>query len=203
MAGPVVGLWGGVTVALLVVCACGKTQEPVTTPAESVSVAPVAAAEPPPPLPESPPPATTAVSSETAIANCIHASKVSLCLPMFGKTMDDDVSMSQGAACTSACIAAREERLAPAIDRAVSVCRGASVRGATASKCVFPKVKRPADAREVSMRFQDALRAAVDKRDAASVGALDAMLPVLDAPYLASIEPACTKRCREDDAARP
>jgi hypothetical protein len=199
------------TFALLVfffafACACGKTQElaePPSRVAEVVSVAPVAPSDPPPPPPESPAPATSAVSSEAVLADCIRASKVSLCLPVFGKTMDDDTSTTQGAACTSACIGAREKRLRPAIERAVKVCREASARGTTARKCVFPKVNRPADGREVSMRFQDALRAAVEKRDASSLAALDAMLPVLDAPYLASIEPACTKKCLEPDAALP
>jgi hypothetical protein len=33
--------------------------------------------------------------------------------------------------------------------------------------------------------------------------ALDALRPVLDAPYLAGVEPACTKKCREDAGGVP
>ena len=204
----VVGLGRRAMLALTVVaCACGKTREPPPTASRGVEPASCVLPEslpspspepPPPPTTETAAPATSTVSPRTATESCIRESKVSLCLPVFGATMEDEASTTRGAACTSACIGAREKRLGPAIDRALKVCRDAYAKGRARSKCDFPKVSRPADAREVSMRFQDALRAAVEKRDESSAAALDAMLPVLDAPYLAEIEPACTKRCRED-----
>ncbi len=141
-----------------------------------------------------------------ATGRCIATGKLSACLPLFGqKKMDDFDSpeVQAGAACTRGCIEARPDRLRLVIESAVGTCREAyeKSRGKAAVRCVFPKGKAPADAREHSMRFQDALRAALEKPSDATAQALDAMLPVLDSGHYGELEPDCTKRCRTEGAA--
>jgi hypothetical protein len=165
-------------------------------PAPASAPAPSATKEEPKPPPS---------PGEAATAACIEESKLSRCLTLFGKTVDDVDSeeVKLGAACTSTCIGARDDRLAQVLTDAASACKDAYVksRGHKPVACKLPKAPRLRDPRELSMRFQDALRAAVEKRDAASARALDAMLPRLDAAYLAAAEPECTENCRADGAA--
>ena len=96
------------------------------------------------------------------------------------------------------CIEGWEERNGPTLSTAARACIDAYVaaRGKKPAKCAIPIAPRPSDARLVSMRFQDALRAAVEKGDAKSRAALDAMLPVLDAKHLKAAALECDERCR-------
>jgi hypothetical protein len=182
-------------VEAMTVGAVSQAAPPSTSPAPEPTV--TSEAEPEPPPPEPPP-----IGSPEA-AECIQRSKLSHCLALFGPTMDAPRSLSDGASCTSSCIGNRDKRLSPAVERAGRACVGAYVksRGAAAPKCEFPRVVTPRDPRELSMRFQDALRSAVERRDEATARALDKMLESLDATYLAGVEPECTKKCREDGAA--
>lgn len=192
----------------------GETAQAPAAPAPvRVAALPSAAPAVPVPTPADAPPRAV-MSAETptenpearALSRCIETSKLRECLPIFaGKKMDDfDSSEVQaGATCTRACIEAREYRLRPAIDAAVATCKEAyeKSRGKAAVRCVFPKAKAPSDPRQHSMRFQDALRAALEKPSETTAAALDAMLPVLDSGHWSELEPDCTKRCRAEGAA--
>lgn len=204
--------------ALTLASACTPPQDP-RTPEEKAE--PVVVAEIAPKAPDEKPPRTepepepSAEPEPAGEANsplrgfspearaCVESSKLSQCLPLFGARMDDDKSMTTGAECTSSCIGAHDVRLAPAIDRSKKACVDAYVKakGKGRVACAFPRFPKPKHDRELSMRFQDALRAAIDKRDAASARALDAMMGPFDAEHLAGVEPACTRQCNEEGAA--
>ena len=180
--------------------------EPQRSPPISIAEVPSAsaqAAEPPaetkPEQGADEPPAGS--PEATALAACMKDSKLSHCAPLFDGDVDamERDSFRQGTFCTTGCIKGYEDRNALMVKAGYEACLAAYVaaRGKKPAKCTIPIAKRPSDARLVSMRFQDALRAAVEKGDAKSLAALDAMLPVLDAKHLKGIAAECDERCRQ------
>lgn len=140
-----------------------------------------------------------------AVAACIAESKLSHCVPLFEGNVDplETEAGRRGSACTRGCIGERDERLKRVVAEAADSCRESYVRsaGRKAPRCEFPKRPKTRDPRELSMRFQDALRAAIEKPAETSARALEDTLKFLDAEYLAGVEPECTKKCRADGAA--
>lgn len=137
---------------------------------------------------------------EQIIASCVATSKVSKCVPVFKGKMDDfaNEDVKKGAECTSTCLGNRDERLAGPVGEQYEACKKAYLANngdKKKAKCTFPKPPKLRDPRELSMRFQDALRAAVEKGDAASLDALDAVVPLMDAKWLVEQEKECTERC--------